>query len=66
MYFERFLSVNVNTAFFGIEYFNLSKIFVLMLFKMSKNQKEGIKLEERSVIKFRCSEKRMRNLQNYV
>ena len=55
--FYRIFSRNANFALTGIDffcqnYFNLTKIFLLRLFKMPANQIECSKLKQSSVIKF--------------
>ena len=53
-----FFFINVNSAlFYSKNYFYLTKIFVLNLFKMAANQTHCSWLEQRSVMKFLVAKK---------
>ena len=60
-FFFRPFGIKVNSALFGIalekNYSNLTKIFVLRLFKMVTNQTECSGLEQKSVSKFLVAER---------
>ena len=57
IFFSEFFSIDYLELVYSKNYFGLTKIFVLRLFKMARNQTEYSRHEQRSIIKFLVAKK---------